>query len=128
MSTRNRQVRGFRVLQGESHFEVSFLRQVKALGLPDPEREMAFGRSVGRRWRFDLAWPEVMLAAEIDGGTYSGGRHVSPLGFERDAEKMSWAAILGWRVLRFTSKTVESGYGVQMLAEAFKRLGETSDG
>src|SRR5687768_16750315 len=29
-----------------------------------------------RRWRFDFAWPELKVAVECDGGTFTGGRHV----------------------------------------------------
>lgn len=69
-----------------------------------PEREYRFHPE--RKWRFDFAWPEHMLAVEIDGGAWTGGRHVRGSGFTRDCEKMTEAALMGWRVLRLTPKMV----------------------
>ena len=34
-----------------------------------------------RRWRFDFAWPDPMVAVEIEGGLYQSGRHQSFKGF-----------------------------------------------
>lgn len=62
-----------------------------------------------RDFRFDLAWPDRRLAVEVDGGTYSGGRHTRGAGYERDAEKGNEAAIKGWRVLHVTAAMVEDG-------------------
>jgi len=41
-----------------------------------------------------------MLAVEIDGGQWAprGGRHAS----DGDREKLNTAAVLGWRVLRYS--------------------------
>jgi len=71
--------------------------------LPLGEREHCFAKSIGRRWRFDEAWPARKVAVELEGGVYSGGRHVRPEGFEKDCEKYNAAVSLGWRVLRFTT-------------------------
>ena len=56
----------------------------------------------GRAWQFDYAWPLHFVALEIEGGIWKkgGGAHSHPLNIERDLEKYSEAAILGWRVLR----------------------------
>lgn len=63
-----------------------------------------------RKWRFDYAWPWEKLGIEIDGGTWrkGGGAHRGT-GFLRDLEKNREAAILGWKVLRFTPEEVENG-------------------
>ena len=37
------------------------------------------------------------------------------MGFERDCRKYSHAAILGWRVLRFTTDMVMSGEGIDLV-------------
>lgn len=58
-----------------------------------------------RRWRFDYAIPEHKIAIEIDGGVWTGGRHVSPKGFLNDMEKFNAAASMGWLVLKFTPDT-----------------------
>jgi very-short-patch-repair endonuclease len=55
-----------------------------------------------RKWRFDLAIPDVKLAIEIEGGVYTKGRHTRGSGFIKDIEKYNEAAINGWTLLRFT--------------------------
>ena len=44
-----------------------------------PERELVFQSS--RKWRFDFAFPEKMLAVEIEG--LGGGRHHADRGIRR---------------------------------------------
>lgn len=91
---------------GPSPLEAMFLMQTKILGLPKPECEYKFAPK--RRWRFDFAWPALMLAVEIEGGVWSGGRHTSGVGFTLDCEKYNEATILGWRVLRVTGEQVKN--------------------
>jgi very-short-patch-repair endonuclease len=62
-----------------------------------------------RRWLLDFAWPARKVAMEVDGGTWSGGRHVQGAGYEKDCEKLNEAALLGWTVLRVTGKMVKDG-------------------
>lgn len=89
----------------------ALVEQCRIVGLPAPETELAFAKSIGRRWRFDVAWPALKLAVEIDGGVFlqSGGRHSRGAGYRADCEKMAEAAILGWTVLRFLPEHVKSG-------------------
>lgn len=85
-------------------------------GLPKPVREFRFHPS--RRWRFDFAWPDRMLAAEVEGGTWVKGRHTTGAGFAKDAEKYNAAALLNWRVLRFTGSMIRSGLAVKSIEHA----------
>lgn len=55
-----------------------------------------------RKWPFDFAWLDLMVAVEIEGGHWHG-RHTRGKGFVDDCEKYNAATALGWRVLRFTS-------------------------
>lgn len=73
-----------------------------------------------RRFRFDFAWVEKRLAVECDGGTFTGGRHVRPAGFERDLEKINLAQIMGWTVLRFTFNMVADGRAVRTIEECLR--------
>lgn len=60
-----------------------------------------------RRWRFDFADLIAMVAVEVDGGAYSGGRHTRGAGFEADCEKLNTAALLGWTVFRVTPGMID---------------------
>ena len=87
--------------------------QIKAAKLPVPVREFRFHET--RKWRFDFAWPEHLISLEIDGATWTGGRHTRGSGYEADAEKLNEAAVLGWRVFRATRNMVKSGYALRLL-------------
>lgn len=54
-----------------------------------------------RKWRADFCMPKYHILIEIDGGTWSGGRHTQGVGFQKDQEKTNAAAICGFWVLRF---------------------------
>jgi len=84
----------------KSELEQAFLFYVDAINLPEPVREWRFHPV--RRWRFDFAWPDRMTAVEVEGGTWSRGRHVRGRGFEADCQKYNAAAVMGWKVLRVT--------------------------
>ncbi len=90
-----------------SNLENHFLQQALAAGLPPFQTEHAF--HPGRRWRLDFAWPEFLIALEIEGGTFNTGRHTRPVGFEKDCEKYNAAAMLGWTVFRVTGAMVRDG-------------------
>jgi hypothetical protein len=89
---------------------------IVACGLPKPTMEYKFHPT--RKWRFDLAYPKLLIAIEIDGGSWINGRHNRGSGFVKDCEKFNEAGILGWRILRFTPDMIESG----MLIDQLKRI------
>jgi hypothetical protein len=92
-----------------------FRRAIKVRGLPLPEREWKF--EAKRRWRFDYAWPQQMIALEVEGGVWTGGRHTRGAGFVKDMEKYNRAAVLGWRLLRVTPDKLVSAGTFEMLRE-----------
>ncbi len=92
-----------------------FLRALEVRGLPLPEREWKFDAK--RRWRFDYAWFERMVALEVEGGVWTGGRHTRGAGFVKDIEKYNRAAVLGWRLLRVTPDKLVSFGTFEMLRE-----------
>lgn len=73
--------------------------------IPLPEHEHAFAKHLGRRFRFDLAWPDVGLAVELEGGLYGGKGHGKRDSYLKDLEKYNLAAELGWTVLRYSYGT-----------------------
>jgi hypothetical protein len=65
--------------------------------LPSPVFELRFAPP--RRWRFDVAWPDRMVALEVQGGLFVNGRHSRGAALLKEHEKLNAAAALGWRVL-----------------------------
>ena len=123
---------------GKSKYEAMLLRQIADAGLPEPETEILFHPE--RKWRLDIGWPDRKLAIAVQGAVWgpqvrchrcgvvvrkmskagksvpvreAGGRHVRGDGFEKDCEKYSQAALLGWRVLPVTPKMIQSGLVVE---------------
>ena len=96
----------FSNLSEKGELAQAFDSMILTLGgdLPRPTPEYKFHAL--RKWRFDRAWPDHFIAVEIEGGIYSGGRHVRGKGFENDCEKYNLAQRLGWKVYRFTSSMI----------------------
>ena len=93
--------------------EELLLQQMKEFGLPEPLREFRFDET--RKWRSDFAFIRFRLLIEIEGGTWSGGRHTRGRGFERDCEKYNKASHLGYTVLRFTSEQVKDQRAIKTI-------------
>lgn len=84
----------------KSDLERAFETYWRQIDGPQLEAEYKFHPK--RRWRFDFCHRQSRIAIELEGGTWTGGRHVRGSGFERDCEKYNAAALLGWRVFRLT--------------------------
>ena len=80
-----------------------------------PEREYLFDET--RKYRFDFAWPNLKVAVEIEGGTWSGGRHTRGAGFTQDCKKYNLAAASEWLVFRFTTEMVQSGEAIDVMVK-----------
>jgi len=102
-----------------SALEETLATHIHFAGLPEPEREFRFHPV--RRWRFDFAWPDRKLAAEVDGGTWVGGRHSRGAGAKNDCDKQNAATALGWRVLRFTTDHIKTGEALEQIEAALMR-------
>ena len=107
-----------------SDLEDTLVAQLGVQGIKDFQREHRFHPT--RRWRFDLAWPDLLVACEVEGGTWNGGRHTRGSGFEGDCEKYNAAALLGWLVIRVTGKMIKVGSAQRDVKAAFayRRNGE----
>lgn len=109
--------------------EETMALHIRAHKLPDPEREYKFHPT--RKWLFDFCWPDKKVACEVDGGTRGFwnkktgvlmfGDHATGQGVDDDNEKRNTAQLMGWMVLRVTTKQVQSGEAVQWVKQA---LGE----
>jgi very-short-patch-repair endonuclease len=94
-------------LGAKSLLEELFAQHLREKDCPTPVRQLRF--HPGKKWQFDFAWPDWMVAVEIEGGVWSGGRHVRGQGFEADIEKYNAATLAGWRLYRFSGSMVKSG-------------------
>lgn len=99
-----------------SALEQQFVRQVTAAGLPAPVPEFQFHAT--RKWRADFAWPEAMVFVEIDGGTWTQGRHSRGKGYAEDCVKLNEAALLGYTVIRVTGEHITSGAALEWVSRA----------
>jgi very-short-patch-repair endonuclease len=86
-----------------SYLEEAFERVLIRHGLGNPVREFKF-----HGFRFDFAWPALLIAVEVDGGTFCGGNHVRGKGYQRDCVKHNLAQLEGWAVLRADREMVGS--------------------
>lgn len=124
-----------------SQLEKALKRQIWISGLPTPEAEYRFGaeaaggpgKGLRRRleaaglkdWRFDFAWPDLMLAVEVEGGAWVGGRHTRGKGFVEDLKKYQEAQRLGWTIYRTAGELIKTGEAVQTIKELI--LAKTKD-
>lgn len=78
-----------------------------------------------RKWRFDFAIPDKLIGIECEGGIFSGGAHTRGRHYESDMEKYNAAAMLGWKVLRFSGDMIETGYAINMIKNMFNGVDDT---
>lgn len=107
-----------------SDAEELLMMLIRQEGLPLPVREYRFCE---RRWRFDFAWPDERLAVEVEGGSWTQGRHTRGNGFRRDCIKYNRAAMDGWTVLRFTGDQVTNGMALEAIRRVLRERAETHD-
>jgi very-short-patch-repair endonuclease len=104
-----------------SKLEAKLWNRLDRAGLPLPTLEYRFALSEGRQYRADGAYVDAKLLIEVEGGIWVGGRHNRGGGFDDDAEKYNLAALLGWRVLRFTNRMIADGTAIQTITRALER-------
>ena len=97
---------------------LSFLQTCKIAGIPEPTTEYVFHDV--RKWRFDYAWPEFMLALEVEGGVWSGGRHTRGSGFVSDVAKYNEASAMGWLLIRCVPKDLQSLDTIHIIQRAIR--------
>lgn len=93
-------------MKRKSMLEIVALGRLQKTRLGDPLQEYRFHPE--RKWRFDFAYIKQKIAIEIEGAVWSRGRHTRGTGFIADCEKYNDAAKRGWRVLRYTSNTIDN--------------------
>lgn len=99
----------------DSELEMALYTRLERHGLPLGEGQYRF--VPGRQYRFDRAFPNQLVAVEIQGGLWVNGAHSRGSGVERDCLKLSIAAALGWRVLPISKAMIESGQAISLIRQ-----------
>ena len=68
----------------------------------------------------DLAYPDRMVAVELDGWEWHGRRRS---GFDRSHRRLAALTAAGWSVLPFTTETIDDDL-IPRLLEALARVGD----
>ena len=113
--------RGRGVQLGKATSCSAFRALLRESNLPEPVVEYQVDPE--RRWRFDYAWPLQCVALEVEGGVWTGGRHIRGSGYLHDMEKYNRAALDGWLVLRCTPDTLTKRDTLAMLSKAINTRG-----
>lgn len=110
-----------------------FLNELIRARLPLPTPEFRFHPE--RKWRFDYAWPPKMeprdcggaliptsppIALEVQGGLFVNGRHSRGAALLKEHEKLSEAAVLGWRILYCTPDKLCSPVTIDLIKRALE--------
>lgn len=83
-----------------------------------PEIESEYPANIpGRKFRIDMALPNIGLALELDGWQWHA-KHLED--FKRDRRRQNLLVTHGWRVLRFTAEDVKKDIDgcLQMIEDA----------
>mgnify|MGYP001614386223 CR=1 FL=1 len=89
-------------------------QQLRLIGINAQVLEHRFAPH--RKWRFDLAYPAILFAVEVDGMV-----HRIKERFVADLEKHQAAFAAGWRVLRVSPAQVRSGEARQLVEQALRQ-------
>jgi hypothetical protein len=84
-------------------------------------QEYVFAKDLKRRWRADFFISHKRkLLIEVEGGVFSGGRHLRGVGYTKDIEKYNTAALLGFLVIRCTPEHIDSGQAMTWIKAALE--------
>jgi very-short-patch-repair endonuclease len=98
-------------------------QRIEWAGLPLPVLQYHWAKSEGRQFRSDGAYVAERILLEVQGGIWAQdpGRHNRGSGYERDCDRDNLAALLGWKLLRFTERMIKDGTAVQTILRALGR-------
>ena len=88
---------GARARPSQSGFELDVLDTLRAVGLPEPERQHPVTLTSGEVVHLDFAWPDVTLGVEPGHSWWHNG----DLGVQADQARDLACGEVGWHVIRF---------------------------
>jgi len=104
---------------GDSDLETRVLRLLLANGFPPPVQQHRL-RLGGRTIRIDLAYPDVMVAIELDGWEH----HRTRTAFDDDRARANLLVANGWSLVRFTSRSTDNEI-IRCVGAARERFGRS---
>ena len=90
-----------RVPAAESDLETEMLQLIRRFGLPEPVRQHEVVVA-SRRFRIDLAYPELKIAIEVDGYEPHFGAHAT----DHDATRDGLLQLENWLTQHFTRRHI----------------------
>lgn len=98
--------------KGKADPEEDLRRQLDTAKIPY-DRQVKFSDT--RKWKCDFLLRHHMVICEVDGGTWSRGKsgHNSGVGIRAGYERANAAQLLGYKIFRFTTDQVASGYAIE---------------
>ena len=91
---------GVKIPQSIGKYKLHIIQVLESSGLNFvPELEF----SQERKFRFDWAIPDLMLAIEYEGIFSEKSGHTTISGYKKDVIKYNFATKLGWKLLRYTA-------------------------
>lgn len=88
----------------QSELELRMLEALRRAGIPTPTLQHVVRLGDGSVVRFDFAWPDLLLALEVDHAFWHSGSRESTKDKGRDRK----LAGLGWLTLRVTNDDMSS--------------------
>jgi hypothetical protein len=70
-----------------------------------------------RKWKIDYYLPDLNAAIEVEGGVWSGGRHINPKGFLNDIDKYNAITMAKIDLLRIDTDRLNSTYFKGLILE-----------
>ena len=104
-----------------SQIETLMWEQIRDYGLPEPISAFTKDRTQlqyleGRKFTADFAWPDRMIALEVDGGAHkTNGR------FSTSFERAYLLLLAGWTVLHVGAAEVQKGIAIQWIQNLLGR-------
>lgn len=96
----------------------AFLQELARLKLPEPRQEYQF--ATPRKWAADFCWPEHKVILEVQGGVFTGGRHVRGAALLKEWEKLNHGAIRGYRFLFCAPRDLTSLATLEFVTQALR--------
>lgn len=106
----------------QAHYpQLTFEREFSDIKAWEADYQERYAKSKrSKRYRADFAHLPSRSLIEIQGGTFSRGRHVTGSGYERDARKFNLATIGGWKVFLLTTQTAKEIFWLERIAASLR--------